>query len=66
MHDGRFNTLEEVVEHYNSGGHYAENRSPLIYPLELTEQEQQNIVAFLHTLTDTTFMNQEILKNPFE
>ena len=30
MHDGRFNTLEEVVEHYNSGGNYSSTVDPLM------------------------------------
>lgn len=66
MHDGRFETLEEVVEHYNSGGHYADNLDPLITPLNLTEQQIQDIVNLLHTFTDTTYLQNEDLTNPFE
>ncbi len=65
MHDGRFSTLEEVIEHYNSGGHYAPNLDPLIRPLGLTEQEKSDLVAFLKTLTDTNFLNNPDLSNPF-
>ena len=56
MHDGRLVTLEEVVEHYNSGGHYAENRSANIRPLGLDDRQRTALVAFLHTLTDTSFV----------
>lgn len=56
MHDGRFATLEAVVDHYNSGGHYAENRSPNIRPLGLDVGQKAALVAFLHTLTDTSFV----------
>ena len=56
MHDGRFATLEEVVEHYHSGGRYAENRSANVRALGLTEEQKSALVAFLHTLTDTSFV----------
>ena len=55
MHDGRFSTLEEVVEHYNSGGEYSLTVDPLMKKLgvglQLTNQEKQDLVAFLRTLT---------------
>lgn len=56
MHDGRMKTLEEVVQHYNNGGHYAENRSPNVAPLGLTADQQMALTAFLQTLTDSTFV----------
>ncbi len=65
MHDGRFATLEEVIDHYNSGGQYAENRHPLIVDLQLTEVQKQELISFLHTLTDTTFTNNPNYSNPF-
>jgi cytochrome c peroxidase len=54
MHDGRFATLEEVINHYTSGGHYAENLNPNIMPLQLSAQDKHDLLAFLHTLTDST------------
>ena len=51
MHDGAFSTLREVVEFYNVGGVPNELLSPLIGPLDLTEQEIDQIVAFMHSLT---------------
>ncbi|MEL7160383.1 MAG: hypothetical protein AAFN92_06480, partial [Bacteroidota bacterium] len=56
MHDGRFNTLEEVVAHYNSGGHYAENKSANVFPLGLDAGQEAALVAFMRTLTDTSFV----------
>ena len=56
MHDGRMETLAEVVEHYNSGGHYARNKSANVKPLLLTGRQKSALVAFLHTLTDTSFV----------
>ncbi len=65
MHDGRFATLEEVLDHYNSGGHHQPNTDPLIYPLYLTDTEKHDILAFLHTLADTTFLQNPDFSNPF-
>lgn len=72
MHDGRFQTLEEVVEFYNSGVHgESPNISPLLtkpakkYGLNLTVQQKANLVIFLKTLTDTSFINNPDFKNPF-
>ena len=62
MHDGRFSTLEEVVEHYNSGGEYSLTVDPLMKKLgvglQLTNQEKQDLVAFLKTLTDSDFLDE--------
>lgn len=52
MHDGRFATLAEVVDHYNQGGRYAENVNPNVRVLALTEQDKIDLIAFLNTLTD--------------
>jgi cytochrome c peroxidase len=65
MHDGRFQTLEEVVRHYNSGGKPHPNRDPLIRPLGLTESEIQDLVAFLQALTDTSFLHDPEIQNPW-
>ena len=56
MHDGRFQTLEEVIDHYDRGGHYAINASPNVRPLGLTNHDKQALIAFLKTLSDHTFL----------
>ncbi len=56
MHDGRFATLEDVIEHYDEGGSDVRNKSALIEPLRLTESEKGDLVAFLHTLTDEVIL----------
>ncbi len=71
MHDGRFNTLEEVIEHYNSGL----KDSPTLHPklklkveeggLNLSESQKNQLLAFLKTYTDTAFINRTDLKKPF-
>ena len=50
MHDGSLETLEQVVEHYDSGGIERASRSDLMHPLGLTAQEKSDLVAFLKTL----------------
>ncbi len=59
MIDGSVATLEEVIEHYNSGGKNHPHKSPLVRPLNLTSSEKASLVAFLKTLTD-----DEFLQNP--
>jgi len=57
MHDGSVNTLEDIVEHYNLGGKQNLNKSELVQPLGLTQEEKASLVAFLKALTDNTFIN---------
>ena len=59
MHNGKFATLMEVVEHYNLGGKQHPNKSQLLKPLELTSQEKNDLVAFLKSLTDYNFIYRE-------
>ncbi len=59
MHDGRFNTLEEVVEHYSSGVHRSETLDPNLakHPekgLNLSATDKAALVAFLKALTEET------------
>src|SRR5207247_8712776 len=51
MHDGSEKTLEEVVAFYNKGGYRNKWLSPKIKPLNLTKQEQQDLVEFLKALS---------------
>lgn len=64
MHDGRFQTLEEVIDHYDSGGHPAPNLDQNIRPLGLSDYDKEALIAFLHTLTDTTYLFPELVSNP--
>lgn len=59
MHDGSFVSLEEVVDHYNTGGKDHPHKSELIKPLNLSETEKASLVAFLKTLTDEKFITNE-------
>lgn len=70
MHDGRFATLEEVVEFYNSGVKRSPTVDPIMtkpgkeYGLQLTQQEKDDLVAFLKTLTDTSFITNSAFAKP--
>jgi cytochrome c peroxidase len=60
MHDGRFSTLEEVVEHYSSGVKRGDTLDPNLakHPeagIQLSTQEKADLAAFLKALTDETF-----------
>lgn len=62
MHDGRFTTLEQVIDHYRSGVTDSPTLDPLlktngILGIPLTDTEKAQVVAFLKTLTDNTFIN---------
>jgi cytochrome c peroxidase len=73
MHDGRFKTLEEVIEHYNSGVKNHPNLSPpLRLPdngvrrLNLNQNQKDALVAFLKTLSDPTMLGDEKFSTPFK
>lgn len=72
MHDGRFATLEEVVDHYSEHIEPSETLSPSLkdtlnkpIPLFLTRQEKADLIAFLKTLTDSTFVTDPRFGDPF-
>ena len=57
MHDGRFNTLEEVIDHYSSGVVQSKTLSPeLTKPLLFSKEEKAQLIAFMNTLTDDEFL----------
>jgi cytochrome c peroxidase len=62
MHDGSITTLEEVVEHYNSGGKNHSNKNSLIKPLNLSLQEKLDLISFLKSLSDLEFINKKEFK----
>ncbi len=70
MHDGRYQTLKEVVDFYSSGIQFSETIDPLMKfvhqgGIKLSEQEKSDLIAFLHTLTDTSYVQNPQLSNPF-
>ena len=63
MHDGSIESLEEVIEHYNSGGENHPHKNSLIHPLNLNEKEKDELIAFLQSLTDDSFITNPLFKN---
>lgn len=78
MHDGSISTLEGVLDHYAAGGRTltaadvagvgAESplKSPLIHGFSLSAQERLDVLAFLESLTDDTFLSDPRFADPFE
>lgn len=70
MHDGRFQSLRELVEHYNSGVKPSPTLDPIMTKdnklngLNLTEQEINALIAFLEFLTDDDFLTHPKLSDP--
>ena len=67
MHDGRFKTLQECLDHYNTGFHYSAHLDPVLAVQtkgRMSTQEMTDIIAFLNTLTDTEFVNNPAFKHP--
>jgi len=62
MHDGSLTSLEEVVEHYNSGGKSNPQKSNLIKALNLSQDEKDDLVSFLRALTDELFVSNPHFK----
>ena len=74
MHDARFKTLEEVIDHYSDHVANSKELSPFLQnnsnttggtQLDLTKQEKRDLIAFLHMLTDSTFIKDQRFSNPF-
>lgn len=71
MHDGRFETLEQVLEHYSSGMKRNANLDTVFengkfVGIELSGQEKKALIAFLKTLTDRDFVNDKRFQPPGE
>ena len=60
MHDGRFKTLQQVLNHYTTGIHSSATLDPLLAGgLTLTETEKTDLLAFLNTLNDESFVTDQ-------
>ncbi len=72
MHDGRFETLEQVIDHYSTGVQNHPNlderlKGPNGSPMRLniTAQEKADLIAFLKTLTSNDLLTNPLLSDPF-
>lgn len=66
MHDGRIANIDEVLNHYNSGGIPSAKRDPLIGKIHLTPLQKEQLLAFLKTLTDEAVLKDPAFSNPFK
>ncbi len=78
MHDGSIPTLGEVLDHYAAGGRTISaganagvgrdnpNKAPNVRGFSLTDGDKADLIAFLETLTDTTFLRNPALANPWK
>ncbi|MDR0763214.1 MAG: hypothetical protein LBF01_01795 [Bacteroidales bacterium] len=70
MHDGRFETLDEVIDHYSEHLKFSQTISPLMHHLQdggvqLTPREKRCLKAFLLSLNDTSFVTNTAYGSPF-
>ncbi|HEX8350781.1 MAG TPA: cytochrome c peroxidase [Hymenobacter sp.] len=76
MHDGRFQTLEQVLDHYSDHVQLGSpnidpnlldgTNSPFSNQLTLTATQKKQVIAFLNTLTDSTFIKDSRFSDPFK
>ena len=69
MHDGRFKTLDEVIDFYSEGLHFSPYVHPLMHKINdggarLTPNQKQKLKAFLNTLTDDEFLTNPKYAKP--
>lgn len=69
MHDGRFLTLRDVIDFYNTGGHVTPTTDPLMKKAgegrNWSEYQKSALIAFLRTLSDVDFLNDTTLSDPW-
>lgn len=78
MHDGSVASLSEVLDHYAAGGRAITsganagvgrdnpNKAPAVRGFRMTRQEKHDLLAFLHTLTDSAFLQNPAFGNPWK
>ncbi|MGZ3901002.1 MAG: cytochrome-c peroxidase [Bacteroidia bacterium] len=66
MHDGRYATLEDCLDHYTNNITNMVNIDPLLQTgsIPLTDQDKKDIIVFLNTLTDYKFINDKRFADP--
>jgi len=78
MHDGSIATLGEVLDHYAAGGRTIAsgpnagvgrdnpNKARAVHGFTMTESEKRDMIAFLESLTDSAFLRNPALSNPWK
>jgi cytochrome c peroxidase len=65
MHDGRFNTLLQCLNHYRHGVQQSATLdTTLVNGIQLTDAEAGNLISFLRTLTDSSFLKDARYSKP--
>ena len=65
MHDGRFNTLGQCINHYRTGVQQSTTLDPLLTGgISLTNAQATDLFEFLRTLTDSIFITNPLFKQP--
>jgi cytochrome c peroxidase len=64
MHDGSIATLKDVVSHYAAAGRSTRPKSNKVRGFAISPSEIDDLVAFLHTLTDEKFLTNPAFSNP--
>ncbi len=65
MHDGSVNTLDSVISFYAKGGNHHPAKDTLISGFVLSAIQQQQLLSFLKTLTDTSYLGNGYFRDPF-
>jgi cytochrome c peroxidase len=77
FHDGSAATLDDVLDNYQAGGRTITSgpyvgdgnlsplKDPVIQPLQISAQDRADVIAFLQSLTDDTFLNDPALSSPW-
>ena len=58
MHNGSLKSLEDVIAHYLNGGKKHPKQNKVIIPFTLSEKEKRQLIAFLKSLTDTSYLKK--------
>jgi cytochrome c peroxidase len=73
MHDGRFNSLDEVLNHYSHGIQENKNLSDVLrnddgsaLKMNITAEDRKALIAFLNSMTDYQMVSNPLLSNPFK
>ncbi len=73
MHDGRYKTLDEVIEHYSHNVKGSDNLDPILRnsdgtprKMNIPDADKQALIAFLNTMTDLTSITDVRFSNPFK
>ena len=64
MHDGSIPDLKSVLDHYQNHGYDHKNKNPVLDQINISDQEKEDLFAFLQSLTDTTYIQDSKFRKP--